>query len=269
MLASVRATGQPVAGMLWYQGESDANALDAPHYTRRMRQLVKETRKDLGQPKLPWIVVQLGKYFFNGPAAPWNSVREQQRQLPAKIACNIADERDFSLPAFGPVEIGRPQARLPFVTKWKVSRVLPAPPSFARMAFADFAGTPSTLRSYKNFGGFVNERPRWDGRPGLAFFAADLVLSEGMRLEFLMGYDGPFRLELDGRPFFTDLGGTNPAVMDESRKTVRLAAGRHRIRVAMDTNEGRAWGFFLRFIRKDVPLSAVRSGNYVRPEYRV
>ena len=86
MLASVRATGQPMAGLLWYQGESDANPKDAAEYTARMERLVAATRRDLRQPRLPWIVVQIARNFFDGVnAASWNSIQDQQRLLPGRI----------------------------------------------------------------------------------------------------------------------------------------------------------------------------------------
>jgi len=115
--------------------------------------------------------------------------------------------------------------------------------------------------------GFINQWELWKGNVGQNYFHAQIDLSEPMRLDLLMGYDGPFRLWLDGKPFFADIEGTNPAVSDQSRKSVSLRAGRHDITVAMDLNEGRAWGFFLRFERKDVSLAQIKSGEYSRPIY--
>jgi len=66
MLLSARATGQPVAGVLWYQGESDANPGDAPLYAGRMKKLVAASRRDLGLPRLPWIIVQIARFFRDG-----------------------------------------------------------------------------------------------------------------------------------------------------------------------------------------------------------
>lgn len=96
-----------------------------------------------------------------------------------------------------------------------------------------------------------------------------MELSEPMRLEFLMGYDGPFLLWIDGKPFFTDMNGINPCFPDESNKVASLSAGAHAIQVGMDLNHGQAWGFFLRFIRKDVSPAQIQSGKYARPIYGV
>ncbi len=63
LLQSVQATAQPVAGVLWYQGESDATPDAAPAYTARMERLVAALRRHLAQPRLPWIMVQLARRF--------------------------------------------------------------------------------------------------------------------------------------------------------------------------------------------------------------
>jgi sialate O-acetylesterase len=115
--------------------------------------------------------------------------------------------------------------------------------------------------------GFVNENQRWQGRSGQVFFASTISLPEPMRLEFLMGYDGPFALWVDGRRFFLNENGTNPAVPDSSRKPASLSAGRHEIRVAMDINSGAAWGFFLRFRRLDLSRKQIASRDYPQPDY--
>ena len=403
MLFSVRATGHPLAGVLWYQGESDTSPRQAAEYTRRMQALVSAVRRDLLQPALPWLVVQIGRVI--GPReefASWNSIQEQQRLLPEKIknletvaavdlalddnihissksfpllaarlaraadhltsrnkremppprlravipggsskgkdvepglgidvvfdhvgtglqsggeprgftildsrgyvwpqifkvtlhhnivrlflgaklppgarlsygsgvdpGCNITDSRGHALPVFGPVECRRPGALLPFVTTWQRTGVMAAPvPLRALPCPAQNAFTATV----KKFGddGFVEDHADWLNRSGHVYFWSRLELPEPMKLEFLMGYDGPFRLWLDGKPFFDALRGTNPCLPDESSKTAALKAGSHWITVAMDTNGGRAWGFFLRLLRLDIPADAVRAGTYSQPSY--
>ena len=87
-LARVQAVGGKVAGILWYQGESDSNPTDAAVYERRMADLVQSFRSDLGQPDLPFLFVQLGG-FVTDPAVDlvrgWNSIRESQRTLAQTI----------------------------------------------------------------------------------------------------------------------------------------------------------------------------------------
>ncbi|MCE9615371.1 MAG: sialate O-acetylesterase [Lentisphaerae bacterium] len=100
MLRRVRLQGQPVAGVLWYQGEADA-AGDTSAYTDGMRKLVQSVRKDFKHPSLPWVVVQLGKTHLFSPEeseqAPYLSIREQQRLLPRRIG-NLSVVPPIDLP---------------------------------------------------------------------------------------------------------------------------------------------------------------------------
>ena len=412
MLTSVKATGQPVAGVLWYQGESDANPGAVPLYVARMRKLVATLRKDLQLPGLPWLTVQIGRVFLNRPPAgviAWNRIQAMQGLLPRSIRnlavvaavdlamddhihlsasgqsrlaqrlgceadrlvygnrrespppqlrsisalkssvkslgfpgcfvdvtfdqvvgglkaagepagfalvdmngddlraiyrttlhgntarlfvspvdpansrlcygfgsspiCNITDGRGHGLPVFEPRSLGNPRAYLPFVKRWKVSAPIPASAGLDRMSLPDMKAIGSTARTYGenefNLEGFINERPRWMGHHGCCFFEAELKLGEPMRLQFLMGYDGPFRIWIDGKPFFTDMAGINPCVSDKTRKAISLSAATHTVHVGMDLNQGQAWGFFLRFIREDLSRAQILSGKFARPVYRI
>lgn len=401
MLLSVRATGQPVAGVLWYQGESDTATSQATEYTRQMQKLVAASRRDLRQPSLPWIIAQIARVIGRRETSePWNYVQEQQRRLPEKIknlqvvaaidlalddpihiaatsfprlasrmaraadflvcgnqqeepppqllgihaegnskipgakfgpgidvvfkhvgrglqsgseprgftlldaqgcewphcfkttlhgdtirlhldsnlpegmrlsyghgldpACNITDSRDYALPVFGPIECRKPRHYLPFVTAWRTSGVIASSQPLSKIACPDWNALDTQVKTFDS-GGFIDEHALWIGNPGHAYFWSWMELSEPMRLTFLMGYDGPFRLWLDGKRFFDDLRGTNPCYPDKGYKSTRLNAGRHQITVGMDTNGGRAWGFFLRFIRLDISSEAGRTGAYAKP----
>ncbi len=79
--------GRRVAGMIWYQGCSDAHVQGAALYTRRMRKFVSALRRDCADQNLPVVIVQIARVIGWGPEgdAPWNSIQEQQRRLPALI----------------------------------------------------------------------------------------------------------------------------------------------------------------------------------------
>jgi len=80
LLRRVRAVGGKVAGCLWYQGESDANADAAPHFRAKLTRLIQAIRRDLEQPDLPFLQVQLGP-FYGEPAdafPEWNRVQTEQ-----------------------------------------------------------------------------------------------------------------------------------------------------------------------------------------------
>jgi len=409
MLASVRATHQPVAGVLWYQGESDAGVDAAPLYTERMKLLVKNIRRDLRQPELPWIMVQIANVYGTRTLDAekfWNRIQDQQRQLPTVIknlgvvaavdltlddnihisgeghailgkrlareadrlvyknrrelpppslksisyiktseakgistgpvaevtfahvvpplqaagvpngfsivddegkdlrgifkttllkdavrlhlgtnilssklshghgcvpVCNITDARGHALPVFGPQTVGEPKAYLPFITTWKTHEPVPLEEKLDQIKTPPTELPKGEIRTYVDeifhLDGFINEHSNWVKHYGLAFFSSSIQLSEPMRLEFLMGYDGPFRLWIDGKSFFIDMNGINPCLPDESGKSILLSAGTHRVDVGMDINRGQAWGFFVRMIRQDLKRKQITSGDYAKPVY--
>jgi sialate O-acetylesterase len=416
MLESVRVTGQPVSGVLWYQGESDANEAAVSLYTKRMQKLVAASRRDLKQAKLPWIIVQLARFYTGEPnGTHWNDIQEQQRLLPGKVRnletvpaidlpmddqihvgaagfvtlgqrmarvadrmvygsraekrpptlreirvrtvrqkgsvnvghwievvydgvvgglectgepegfvlvnlsgkavplfykttlngnrvrldligslppetrlsyghgyvpnCKITDGRGFALPVFGPLPLNRKPTGdvLPFVMQWKASPVVAASAPLDKIPCPNVDKLKPVTKTYGENGfsfgldGFINEHPTWDKKTGQAFFQAKLELPEAMTLQFLMGYDGPFRLWLDGKPFFTDMKGVNPCMADKSRKVIKLNKGSHDIRVGMEIagNHGQSWGFFVRFRRMDLSPTKRRSGNFAKPVYSV
>lgn len=84
----VRHNGGKVAGVVWYQGESDANPDAAPSYTRAMRDLIRALRRDCDHPTLPVAIVQISRVIGwpSETAGYWNSIQDQQRRLPANIA---------------------------------------------------------------------------------------------------------------------------------------------------------------------------------------
>lgn len=88
-LRRVRKNGGRVAGMVWYQGESDATDETAAHYTDRMKMLVAAFRKDLKTPAMPVAIVQIGRVLAWGSPLMWNSVQDQQRRLP-RVIKNLA-----------------------------------------------------------------------------------------------------------------------------------------------------------------------------------
>lgn len=401
MLRTWRKTGQPVAGVLWYQGESDCVDAAVPLYTRRMVKFVATMRRDLRQPRLPFLLVQIGKVFgANWNAKCWNAIQNQQvelkklirhydvvaaidlplddgihvstegnarlgvrlarladrlaygnrRELPApelasveikqtpetKKYCsyrlvlkfknvvgglrstglptgfalvdanhnnpnaiykttlhgneayletmiagnqgeyslmyghgtapfvNITDAREMAVPVFGPVRLDHTMAMSPFIHKWLVSDIQPVHGSVAKMP----APRPSPklrLQPYVTTDSFVCQHHAWQGKSGHAVFFSEITVPEPMKLNLRMGYDGPIKVWLDDKPAFCDPHGTNPAVPDQGIVPVRLRAGKHRVAVAMDLNDGCAWGFFLRFNRADLSRKRIDSGKFALP----
>ena len=90
MLRRFKATGGRVRGVLWYQGESDANARAAPAFAERFESFVKALRADFEDPALPFYYVQIGRHVSGSIAsganvAEWNAGQEAQRQAELRI----------------------------------------------------------------------------------------------------------------------------------------------------------------------------------------
>ncbi len=100
-LARVQAVGGKVAGILWYQGESDCSPAEAAAYPARMAELIASFRADFGQPNLPFYLVQLGGWVADplpDSVNGWNAIREAQRRLPETIPnCAVVSAIDLGL----------------------------------------------------------------------------------------------------------------------------------------------------------------------------
>lgn len=107
MIRRVQKNGGNVAGMLWYQGESEAVRFQTIKYTPRMKQLISALRRDAGDAKLPVVVVQMGRYIApEAWAAAWNEIQDQQRRL-ADLIPHLAVTPAVDLPLEDVVHIGR------------------------------------------------------------------------------------------------------------------------------------------------------------------
>lgn len=74
-------TKYPLAGYIWYQGESNTNR--GQQYEALMRSLVTQSRKQFG-PDLPFVIVQLpgyGALSYEAAESGWSDVREAQRRV--------------------------------------------------------------------------------------------------------------------------------------------------------------------------------------------
>jgi len=74
------AAGGKVRGVLWYQGESDANPDDAPKFLGRFLSFVQAVRNDFDAPDLPFYYVQIGRFVTEGDPVFWNTIQVVQLQ---------------------------------------------------------------------------------------------------------------------------------------------------------------------------------------------
>jgi len=103
------------------------------------------------------------------------------------------------------------------------------------------------------------------------FFRCPIECTEEMKLDLALGYDGPVKVWWDGREVFHDPEGKNPAILDSKFVKLSAAAGRHEIMIALGSNDGKAWGVFLRLNRTDLPERLVKKGPefYALPKFMV
>ena len=67
----------PIRGVIWYQGESNTDALRYPLYARLFRTLIQDWRSAWGEGDFPFLYVQIANYR-SGPGDGWPAVREAQ-----------------------------------------------------------------------------------------------------------------------------------------------------------------------------------------------
>jgi sialate O-acetylesterase len=86
MLRRFQAVGGHVRGVLWYQGEDDAHPVQDNAYGVRLEQLIAAVRRDFGDPRLQFHIVQLAR-TVNYPQADdyWAAIREQQRHVAEEL----------------------------------------------------------------------------------------------------------------------------------------------------------------------------------------
>jgi sialate O-acetylesterase len=85
MLRRFRAAGGSIKGMLWYQGESDANPKAAPQFETRFRKFVSSVRTDFNEPNLPFYYVQVGRFVSSVNPQEWNAIQTAQLQSEGEI----------------------------------------------------------------------------------------------------------------------------------------------------------------------------------------
>ncbi|MCC6424480.1 MAG: sialate O-acetylesterase [Phycisphaerales bacterium] len=106
MVRRVRKNGGKVAGVLWYQGESDALNFETQKYIQRMKKLVGSIRRDFNDAKLPMVMAQIGRFVVTYSVGDsWNEIQDQQRRMP-KIIPHLAVVPTIDLPMEDPIHIG-------------------------------------------------------------------------------------------------------------------------------------------------------------------
>jgi sialate O-acetylesterase len=112
----VRIAGGRVRGMVWHQGESDVMGDTVDAYPAAFRTAMAGLRAACGDPQLPCITGQLGRWTGAPDDAAqrrWTRQREQQRQLARELGHHVVPTVDLALgdeihfTAHANVELGR------------------------------------------------------------------------------------------------------------------------------------------------------------------
>lgn len=107
MLRQIKLAGGKVKGVLWYQGESDAMGHGQPWkvYPKVFRDFIAAVRGDLGQPDLPFYLVQIGRFVSRTNSEGWNAVQEAERLIPEHVS-NTAVVSAIDLELDDPIHVG-------------------------------------------------------------------------------------------------------------------------------------------------------------------
>jgi hypothetical protein len=71
--------------ILWHQGESDATPARSILYAAKLSALIARFRADLGDPNLPFVIGQLGRF----DAKPWSAERQRVDSVHRAIAASV------------------------------------------------------------------------------------------------------------------------------------------------------------------------------------
>lgn len=83
MINKAKPFGKRIKGLLWSQGESEAMNGQTDTYEQKLLNFIDQVRKDLDNPELPVIIVQIGRMITDvkDQQTNWEKIREIQRQV--------------------------------------------------------------------------------------------------------------------------------------------------------------------------------------------
>lgn len=86
MLNRARSVNNKIKGILWSQGESEAMFGLTDTYEQKLLSFIDHLREDLGNPDLPFVIVQIGRMItdVSDQQEKWEKIREIQRRVTTK-----------------------------------------------------------------------------------------------------------------------------------------------------------------------------------------
>ncbi|MCL4841589.1 MAG: hypothetical protein KJZ79_07110 [Bryobacteraceae bacterium] len=191
MLRRFRATGGRIAGVLWYQGESDANPKASPVFAAKFQSLIEAIRVDFQQPDLPFYYVQIGRHVNDANIAEWHVVQDAQRRVETLFR-NVGMTTAIDLELDDGIHVGTDAfpalaARLANLAEGKVER---GPrPVRARLdgnrVLVEFSSVNHHLRHEGRLNGFTIHDA--EGKPAPLIFRQRVLAGSANTVELLFG----------------------------------------------------------------------------------
>ncbi|MEI7436111.1 MAG: sialate O-acetylesterase [bacterium] len=181
--------------------------------------------------------------------------------------CNITDEADRSLPAFGPFDIGATSAFMPFISTLRVSKFMPWTSDFKSLQIPCMTAVQLKRREFPEvFCNLHAEIEKQGTEEATVYFACKFRCPEAMHLRLHLGYDGPVKAWADGLAVACDPTGINPAVPSKQKISLATRKGLHEVVVALGTRKGATWGLYMQLERPGLTRKALDTGSYLMPE---
>lgn len=191
MLRRFRAVGGRIAGVLWYQGESDANPNAAPVFAAKFQSLIEAIRVDFQQPDLPFYFVQIGRHVNDSNVAEWHAVQDAQRRVESLFR-NVAMTTGIDLELDDGIHVGTDAfpmlaRRLANLAEGKLERG-PRPVRARREGariLVEFASVNGRLSHTGRLNGFTIHNA--EGRPVPLIYRQRLLAGSANTVELLFG----------------------------------------------------------------------------------
>jgi hypothetical protein len=150
---------------------------------------------------------------------------------------------------------GKPRWTSPFVTRWQISRLLPAQSIISApcvrlgdplewFTWSDWFKYSTDPNVRERF--LVNIHGVYFDRDGLVYAGNRFSVDAPGRWAIHLAHDAPARLFVDGACVLTEPKRSDPAG-NHSRVMVEFSAGEHAIIIAIDTDGGKCRGFYFSF----------------------
>jgi sialate O-acetylesterase len=135
MLRRFHAVGGKVRGVLWYQGEEDARPESENTYRAKLERFIACVRRDFGDARLPFYIVQLSRRIDYPQAdEAWSTIREQQRRVGEEVpgvdtvaAIDLPLDDEIHIGTAGLKQLGRRLALAAYHDLFDAGAVRPGP----------------------------------------------------------------------------------------------------------------------------------------------